>query len=159
MVRQVRYLASLDPETAAASGPVIEALAEQARRVESEGLSPSTPSGELPFGVPAAYWLDLRAYDPVTVAASLERPILVLQGGRDYQATIEDDLGRWKAGLAGRPDVTVRVYPSDNHLFFPGSGPSSPAEYEPAQHMDPAVVAEVAQWLSAPSGSHLRPAS
>ncbi len=159
MVRQVRYLASLDPETAAASEPGIEKLVEQARRVDSEGLSAFTPSSELPLGVPAAYWLDLRAYDPVAVAASLERPILVLQGGRDYQATVEDDLGRWKAGLAGRPDVTVRVYPSDNHLFFCGSGPSSPAEYEPAQHMDPAVVADVAQWLTAPSGSHLRPAS
>ena len=159
MVRQVRYLASLDPETAAASEPGIEALVEQARRVDSEALSASTPSSELPLGVPAAYWLDLRAYDPVAVAASLQRPILLVQGGRDYQATVEDDLGRWKAGLAGRPDVTVHVYPSDNHLFFPGSAPSSPAEYEPAQHMDPAVVADVAQWLTAPSGSHLRPAS
>ena len=159
MVRQVRYLALLDPETAAASGPGIEALAEQARRVDSVELSPSTPSGELPFGVPATYWLDLRAYDPVAVAASLDLPILVLQGGRDYQATVEDDLGRWKDGLAGRPDVTMRVYPSDNHLFFPGSGPSTPAEYEPAQHMDPAVVADIAQWLAAPSGSHPRPAS
>ncbi len=159
MVRQVRYLASLDPETAAASEPGIEALVEQARRVDTEALSASTPSSELPLGVPAAYWLDLRAYDPVAVAASLQRPILLVQGGRDYQATVEDDLGRWKAGLAGRPDVTVHVYPSDNHLFFPGSGQSSPAEYEPAQHMDPAVVAEVAQWLTAPSGSHLWPAS
>jgi len=149
MVRQVRYLASIDPETAAASEPAIEALAEQARRVDSPELSASTPSGELPFGVPATYWLDLRAHDAVAVAASLDCPILLVQGGRDYQATVEDDLGRWKAGLAGRPAVTVRVYPSDNHLFFPGSGPSSPAEYEPAQHVDPAVVADIAQWLTA----------
>ena len=44
--------------------------------------------------------------------------------------------------------MTIRVYDADNHLFFPGSGPSKPAEYEPAQHMDPAVVADIANWLT-----------
>ncbi len=147
-VRQVRYLASLDPETAAAAQPAIDAMSRQARMVDSPGLSRSTPASELPFGVPAPYWLDLRGYDPVAVAEALGKPILILQGGRDYQATVADDLAGWKAGLAHRPDVTIRVYDADNHLFFPGSGPSSPAEYEPAQHMDPAVVADIASWLT-----------
>ena len=49
--------------------------------------------------------------------------------------------------FAGLPDVTIRVFPADNHLFFPGSGPSEPAEYEPAQHVDDAVIADVAQWI------------
>jgi hypothetical protein len=74
--------------------------------------------------------------------------MLILQGGRDYQVTVADDLAGWQAGLAGLPGVTIRVYQADNHLFFPGAGPSSPAEYEPAQHLDPAVVADVADWLT-----------
>jgi hypothetical protein len=153
MVRQLRHLASLDPDTAASAEPVITALVEQASLVDSPELSESTPSDQLPFGTPASYWLDLRAYSPVAVAASLDCPILLLQGGRDYQATVDDDLQRWKAGLAVRPDVTVRVYPADNHLFFPGTGPSTPAEYEPAQHMDPTVVTDLAQWVMLGSGS------
>jgi hypothetical protein len=44
--------------------------------------------------------------------------------------------------------VTIRIYDADNHLFFPGTGPSSPAEYEPAQHVDPAVIADIADWLA-----------
>ena len=100
-------------------------------------------------GVPAPYWLDLRGYDPAAAAAALGKPMLIVQGGRDYQVTVADDLSRWQAALAARPDVTIRVYPADNHLFFPGSGPSAPAEYEPAQHMDPAVVADVADWVTA----------
>ncbi len=104
--------------------------------------------------MPAAYWLDLRGYDPPAAAAALGKPVLVLQGGRDYQATVAEDLARWRAGLAGQPDVTIRVYDADNHLFFPGSGPSAPAEYEPAQHLDPAVVADIVGWLGreAPDG-------
>jgi hypothetical protein len=88
----------------------------------------------VPFGVPAPYWLDLRGYDPVAVATALDKPMLILQCGRDYQATVTDDLAAWKAGLGHRPDVTIRIYDSDNHLFFTGTGPSAPAEYEPAQH-------------------------
>jgi hypothetical protein len=61
---------------------------------------------------------------------------------------VADDLSRWQAALGNRPEVTIRVYQADNHLFFPGSGPSSPAEYEPAQHVDPAVVADVANWVT-----------
>ncbi len=73
--------------------------------------------------------------------------MLILQGGRDYQVTVEDDLSRWKAGLGHRPDVTIRVYDADNHLFFSGIGPSTPAEYDLAQHVDPAVVTDIARWL------------
>jgi hypothetical protein len=53
-----------------------------------------------------------------------------------------------EAGLAHRPDVTIRVYDADNHLFFPGESPSTPAEYDPPQHVDPAVVADIAHWLA-----------
>lgn len=147
-LRQFRYLASLDPAGAPALQPVIGTLTRQAELVDSPGLSPETPASGLPFGVPAAYWLDLRGYDPVAAAAATGKPLLILQGGRDYQVTVADDLAGWQAGLAGRPDVRVRVYEADNHLFCPGSGPSSPAEYEPAQHLDPAVVADIAGWLT-----------
>jgi uncharacterized protein len=147
-VRQVRYIASLDPETAAASEPTIEAMTRQAKTVDSPDLSPSTPDSELPFGVPAPYWLDLRGYDPAAAAAALGKPVLIVQGGRDYQVTIADDLAGWRASLAGRPGVTIRVYDADNHLFVRGSGPSRPAEYESAQHMDPAVVTDIADWLT-----------
>ncbi|WP_374226851.1 alpha/beta fold hydrolase [Ktedonobacter sp. SOSP1-85] len=144
-IRVTRYLAQLYP------GPDMEAMIEtitrQAAMVDSPHLSPSTPTRELPFDLSASYWLDLRGYDPVMTAATLDKPMLILQGGRDYQVTVEDDLSRWKAGLGHRPDVTIRVYDADNHLFFSGTGPSTPAEYEPAQHIDPAVVADIAEWL------------
>ncbi|MEU6998072.1 alpha/beta fold hydrolase [Nonomuraea sp. NPDC046570] len=150
-VRVVRYLASLD------LGPAVEAAVEtitrQAAMVASPDLSPSTPTEALLFGWPAAYWLDLRGYDPVATAAALDKPMFILQGGRDYQVTVADDLSGWKAGLAHRPDVTIRVYDADNHLFFPGAGPSTPAEYEPPQHVDPAVVADIVEWLTPGPGS------
>jgi hypothetical protein len=146
-VRQFRYLATLSPGAAAALQPALDTITAQAKAVDDPGLSAATPPETLPFGVPAPYWLDLRGYDPPAAAAALGKPMLILQGGRDYQVTVDDDLSRWKAALGDHPDVTIRVYDADNHLFFPGSGPSSPAEYEPAQHMDPQVIAGIANWL------------
>jgi dienelactone hydrolase len=146
-VRQLRELASLDPATAAASQPAIDAMTAQAERVDSPDLSLDTPDDQLPFGVPAPYWLDLRNYDPVATAAALNKPILICQGGRDYQATVADDLARWQARLDGRPGVTIRLYPADNHFFLPGTGRSSPAELAAPQHLDSQLVADIDDWL------------
>ena len=153
-VRVFRYLAQLNPGPAAETA--VEMLIQQAALVESPELSLSTPGSSLPFGLSGAYWLDLRSYDPVATAAALGKPMLILQGGRDYQVTVEDDLSRWKEGLSNLPDVTIRIYEADNHLFFPGTGPSTPAEYDPAQHVDPAVVADIATWLRPQRGVFAR---
>ncbi|MEV6138770.1 hypothetical protein AB0L63_22440 [Nocardia sp. NPDC051990] len=63
-----------------------------------------------------------------------------------YWPTQPRDVAR--ARLDIRPRVTIRVYDADNHLFFPGTGLSTPAEYAPPQHVDPQVVTDIATWLS-----------
>ena len=153
-VRVARYLAQLSPGSALEAA--VETMERQAALVDSPDLSPSTPARDLPFGLSGAYWLDLRGYDPVATATALNKPMLILQGGRDYQVTVEDDLSRWKASLEHRPDVIIRVYDADNHFFFSGTGPSTPAEYDPAQHVDPAVVADIAEWLAPRQGMFAR---
>jgi fermentation-respiration switch protein FrsA (DUF1100 family) len=124
--------------------------------VDSPHLSVATPAAELPFGYSGAYWLDLRGYDPVATAAALDKPMLILQGGRDYQVTVKDDLSRWQAALAHRPEVTIRVYDADDHMFFSGTGPSTPADYESPQHLDPAVITDIAEWLAPRRGKIAR---
>jgi hypothetical protein len=144
-VRVMRYLASLNPGPEADAA--VAAAARHAALVDGPGLTAATPASELPFGYSAAYWLDLRGYDPVGAAAALDKPMLILQGGRDYQVTVEDDLARWRSGLTDGPDVTIRVHDADNHLFFPGTSQSTPADYDPPQHVDPAVIDDIARWL------------
>jgi len=145
-VRVVQYLATLNPgpDTQAA----VDLITRQAALVDSPELSPATPTTDLLFGWPASYWLDLRDYDRVATAAARDTPMLILQGGRDYQVTVADDLTRWRTGLAHGRDVTIRVYDADDHLFFRGEGLSTPAGYEPPQHVDAAVVADIADWLT-----------
>ncbi|MFD4357006.1 alpha/beta hydrolase family protein [Nocardia sp. NPDC058518] len=148
MVRVLRHLAELDPAAVAAFPPV-ETVIGQAELVDSPELSLETPTEDLPFGQSAAYWLDLRAYDPVAVAASLDIPMLILQGERDYQVTVDGDLALWRAGLGDRADVDIRTYPAADHLFFPGDTPSMPTDYARPQHVDGRVVADIAEWIMA----------
>lgn len=142
IIRVANYLAALDPGPAAQAA--VEALTQQAARVDDPTAT------DLLFGWSAAYWRDLLDYDQVATAAELDRPILILQGGRDYQVTVADDLAGWRAGLAHRSDVTIRVHDADDHMFFAGHGPSTPVDYEAPHHLDPAVITDIADWLDNP---------
>ncbi|MFH8385848.1 alpha/beta hydrolase family protein [Kitasatospora sp. NPDC018058] len=146
VVRVARYLAALAPGPG--TDEAVAALTRQAALVAGSELTPDTPSELLPLGLSVPYWLDLRAYDPVSTAAGLACPMLILQGGRDYQVTLPDDLTRWQAALADRSEAVIRIHQDANHLFFPGSGRATPAEYTRPGHVEPAVVDEIATWLA-----------
>src|SRR5690606_9055938 len=95
---------------------------------------------------PAAYWLDLRGYDPVAALLDRSEPVLLIQGGRDYQVTpamLDEFLGR----LGKRENTTIRRYPSLNHLLIAGEGVPRPAEYATAGNVSEEVIADVANWV------------
>jgi hypothetical protein len=74
--------------------------------------------------------------------------MLILQGERDYQVTVED-FARWNAALGPRPDITFHSYPALNHLFIAGAGPSLPAEYQVPSHVAEDVIRDIATWIVA----------
>jgi fermentation-respiration switch protein FrsA (DUF1100 family) len=80
------------------------------------------------------------------VARNIKRPILILQGGRDYQVTSEDFQG-WKDSLSSRENVQFRLYPKLNHLFIEGERRSTPAEYEVPGHVAETVIEDIAAWI------------
>jgi uncharacterized protein len=99
------------------------------------------------LGAMPAYWLDLRGYNPPELAKSVAKPMLILQGGRDYQVTAED-LENWKKALGSRKDVEFRLYPKLNHLFFEGQGVITPAEYVQRHgSVAPYVIDDIAGWI------------
>jgi len=116
---------------------------------------PGPPSG-LILGAPVSYWLDLKSYLPLEAARSLGRPLLILQGERDYQVSMADFAG-WKKELGGRPGVALKSYPTLNHLFAAGEGRSTPAEYEKPGHVAAEVVEDIAAFVKksppAPAGA------
>ncbi|MGH9583891.1 MAG: alpha/beta fold hydrolase [Bryobacteraceae bacterium] len=113
-----------------------------------QALKPGQANSESILGLPASYWLDLKNYNPTAAAKSLRMPMLILQGGRDFQV-FKTDFDLWKSALAGKPNATFHYYPDLNHLFMPGQGKSTPAEYNRPGHVSVNVVDQIAAWIKA----------
>ncbi len=146
LLEQMTYIYSLEGKISEDEKVQLEQLKAQVAKVKDPGLSENTPAAELPLGVSAKYWLDLRGYDPPEVAKSIKRPVLVLQGERDYQVTMED-YERWEEGLSSKDNVDFKTYPDLNHLFMEGEGKSTPAEYETAGHVSETVINDIARFI------------
>lgn len=145
-LEQVHYIFSLKKEVSAEEKTWLADFEAHIQKVK--GLtSADAASSELLLGVPAAYWLDLRGYDSLAVARRIESPLLILQGGRDYQ-TGRIDYDLWEKSLGtDRPRITFKLYPKLNHLFISGEGKSTPAEYEQPGHVAEPVVGDIAKWI------------
>jgi uncharacterized protein len=145
IVRQARYLAAADGAVTSDEQAGIDAAARMASEIKAL-TSADAAAGRLVLNAPPSYWLDLRGYDPPAAAAAQKVPLLVLQGERDYQVTMEE-FAAWQGALAARRDVTSKSYPALNHLFLPGAGKSLPPEYDTASHVDEQVIVDIARWI------------
>ena len=120
----------------------------RAEVLKVRNLQPGKANPPVLMGLPLAYLLDLKSYDPLAAAKALTVPMLFLQGARDFQVTMKDfDL--WKSALGGRSNVAFIAYPALNHLFIAGEGKSTPAEYRQAGNFSPEAVDAIANWLLA----------
>lgn len=98
------------------------------------------------MNIPASYLADLKGYRPDVDIKSLNTPMLILQGERDYQVTMKEFL-LWKSALQARRNVRFQTYPKLNHLFIAGEGKSRPEEYQMPGHVEEQVVADIASWI------------
>ncbi len=90
-------------------------------------------------------------YDPLATARRVHTPVLILQGENDRQVTFDQAnvlAAAFRAG--GNRDVTVRVFPSTNHLFLLDSN-GNPSGYAglPSKTIRPEITGAIADWLSA----------
>ena len=146
LATQMTYLSNLHAATTADEQQQLDQLNSQIALLNSPELMTLPPESPL-LGAPAAYSQDLHEYQPEQLAKRLPQPMLILQGGRDYQVT-ETDFRMWQAALAARTDVKFKLFPHLNHLFITGTAKSTPAEYEVTGHVDKAVIDEIAGWIS-----------
>lgn len=149
IVRQAEYLAALGKVGEQASKQIAALKAEAAKIRDLKPADASVP--KVILGAAPAYWLDLKAHDPLEEIKSVDRPVLFIQGGRDYQVTADGDFERWKSAVkaAGHEaQSTFKLYPDLNHLFSSGTGKCTPNEYmKRAANVEPQVIDDIAQWI------------
>jgi len=148
LLRQVNYLATLPGAIGANARAELPSITQEAAAVASPAALRKDPPGKVLLGgAGPAYFLSGFAYNEVATARSIPQPLLFLQGDRDYQVTVANDLDVWLRGLQGRAGVTVVQFPHADHLFLDGSGPATPLDYQEPGQVDPAVIATIASWV------------
>ena len=96
--------------------------------------------------LPKAYIDFDETYSATQTAQDLSLPMLILQGERDYQVTM-DDFAAWRKAVGKRANATMKSYPKLNHLFITGEGKSFPKEYQQPGHVAEEVMDDIAHFV------------
>ena len=142
MVEQTRYILESDGSLSAEDQAQVSKLQKQVTAVRAL----TGQSTEAVLGAPVSYWVDLQDYRPADLARGLQLPLLVVQGERDYQVTMQD-FKNWQDALSGQTNVTLKSYPGLNHLFIAGDAKSVPAEYQTPGNVAPEIIQDVVSWI------------
>ncbi len=148
ILEQFTYLYSLSGKMTRDQKDTLESLKVKVARAKDPELSEDVPSKELPLGMSASYFLDLRNHPTDKIIKNLDMPMLILQGGRDYQVSPTKDFEVWKEELESREDVNCLLFPNLNHLFIEGEGKSTPTEYGVEGHVSAEVIENISKWLT-----------
>ncbi|WP_313320321.1 alpha/beta fold hydrolase [Stenotrophomonas sp.] len=140
LAEQNRYMVSMDGRISAQEQSHLDALDAAIAAVRSN------PEARL-MEVPGQFWQELEKVDPIADARDSQLPVLLLQGGRDFQV-VDADWQLWNKGLQGER-YRFHHYPALNHLGIAGEGKGSLQEYARPGHVDPALVNDIAQWIKA----------
>ena len=103
-------------------------------------------------GVAVYYFKEMDTRSVADYLAEADVPMLVLQGGADFQVYADRDFALWKELLAGRDNVRFELYEGLNHLFMPSTGrgiTDFQEEYKVPGHVDKAVLRDIAEWINA----------
>jgi len=143
ILEQTNYIYSLDGKISDDEKVKLDEVKKTVEKIKA--LNENSPD-ELLYGVYPKYWLDLRAYNILNTAKQVKQPLLILQGERDYQVTLED-FKLWKSSLAGQKNVEFKTYPLLNHLFIEGEGKSSPDEYMQGGNIPEYIIKDISDWI------------
>jgi len=104
---------------------------------------------------PALYERSLMESLPLPfIANNTDRPVLILQGGRDFQTTVEADFQVFLDSTVGMMHVTTRLYEALNHLMMTAKIQSGPLavdvmEYAIPGNVDEQVLRDIVDWIMA----------
>ena len=101
-------------------------------------------------GVTLYYFKEMGEHAAPKYLIATQKPILIIQGEKDFQATVEKDYNAYKQLLAGRENVSFKLYENLNHAFVPsvyGDIMKAKQEYNIEQHIGEDVILDIANWI------------
>lgn len=101
-----------------------------------------------PMNLPVDYWRSVDAVDPVAEARKAGEPMLILHGGHDIQV-VDADWQAWQAAFGKNKDVTMKRYPTLNHLAIESPANAGLESYQKPGHVDATLISDIATWIEA----------
>ncbi|MBK8362127.1 MAG: alpha/beta hydrolase [Bacteroidetes bacterium] len=143
-VAQAEYIANeiTDP---ARKKAVVDSIKVLRDKVKSLSSNAAVDSSRI-FDSPVSLWYELRNYDPIETAKTLDMPMLFIFGGRDYQVTSIDS-DKWFSSFKSNEKAAFKMYPNLNHFLIAGEGKSLPAEYEKPGNVDEGLINDISTWI------------
>jgi len=100
--------------------------------------------------LPVYYFKDLYENPVAMYLNNITEPILVMHPDDDVQVLTDVDFAMYKELLAGRDNVTFKLYPGLNHLFMPSTGRGISEildEYRIRSSIDSQVLTDIVEWI------------
>ncbi|MBQ3864587.1 MAG: alpha/beta fold hydrolase, partial [Clostridia bacterium] len=99
------------------------------------------------------YFQEMGRRTAVDYLKDSDKPVLILQGGRDFQALADTDFRGFEEQLAGRAHTSYKLYPDLNHCFVPALTDDilkSSLEYGTERHIGEEVLGDIASFIRNP---------
>lgn len=101
-------------------------------------------------GTTAYYFKDMGQPTVAEYLAENHKPMLIMQGAKDFQVKADVDFVMYKEILKDRDNVTFKLYENLNHAFVNsvyGLISKAKQEYNTEQHIGENVIADIAGWI------------
>lgn len=98
----------------------------------------------------AYYFKEMGEHPASQYLHDLQKPILIVQGDKDFHVSVEKDFNGYKQLMSGKSNATFKLYPGLNHMFMPyvyDQILKARQEYKRPQHVDPQVIQDIAAWI------------
>ena len=105
-----------------------------------------------PFGggVTLYYFKEMGLPTGAEYLARCTKPMLIMQGSRDLQVSVERDFGMYQCLLSARENVTFHLYDGLNHAFVPAlydNIKDAAKEFKKERHIGDEVIDDIAAFI------------
>ena len=96
------------------------------------------------------YFKEMGKKTAADYLAETDKPVLIMQGGKDFQVLPEVDFAAFRDLLQGRDNVEYRLYEALDHIFVTGIYDDilkAGREYKTQRHIGAEVLDDIAEFI------------
>ncbi len=101
-------------------------------------------------GVSLYYFQEMGRKTACDYLLENNKPVLIMQGGKDFQVLADDDYKEFEKQLSGRENTYFKLYPELKHLFVNGIYSDilkASKEYSTERHIGDDVIQDIADFI------------